>query len=339
MDFFEKIREDDSFDVDTDADQETEEVDEKEEKQELNEDFGEKYYAEAETDIDTNADINAEEDTNVEEQAKEDTYQNIADEITMVETTAVTNSTIVNTLFGFIITRHVNSESTNRYWNQNVKLLRSFYPYAKIVIIDDNSNSRFVKADFNYKNVQIVQSEYPGRGELLPYIYYARNKWFERAVIIHDSVFIHKRIPFGAIKAPVIPIWHFKSDKLHYDAAVKIARKLNYSDMLIRNLSRKRWNGCFGVQSVVKHTFAEHIVNKYNLDNAISVVKCRDDRCALERIFGIIFCLECPGLYERASLFGTIFAYSFGYNYDEYYEKLTKERKTIKPIVKVWTGR
>ena len=77
--------------------------------------------------------------------------------------------------FGFIITRHVNSETTNRYWNHSVKLLRSFYPERKIVIIDDNSNQNFVKADFDYKNVEIIQSEFPGRGELLPYYYYLKN--------------------------------------------------------------------------------------------------------------------------------------------------------------------
>ena len=80
-----------------------------------------------------------------------------------------------------------------------MKLIRSFYPFSKIIIIDDNSNYDFVKADVEYKNVEFIQSEYPGKGELLPYIYYARHKWFERAVIIHDSVFIHKRIPFGKI--------------------------------------------------------------------------------------------------------------------------------------------
>ena len=66
--------------------------------------------------------------------------------------------------FGFIITRHVNSEATNKYWNQSVKLLRTYYPYKKIVIIDDNSNQDLVKADFDYKNVEIIQSEFPGRG-------------------------------------------------------------------------------------------------------------------------------------------------------------------------------
>ena len=41
--------------------------------------------------------------------------------------------------FGFIITRHVNSENTNRYWNHSIKLLRFFYPNKKIVIIDDGN--------------------------------------------------------------------------------------------------------------------------------------------------------------------------------------------------------
>ena len=35
-------------------------------------------------------------------------------------------------LFGFIITRHVNSEKTNNYWNHSVKLIRTFYPFIKI---------------------------------------------------------------------------------------------------------------------------------------------------------------------------------------------------------------
>ena len=95
--------------------------------------------------------------------------------------------------FGFIVTRHVNSVKTNMYWNQCVKLLRTLYPMKKIIVIDDNSNYSYVKAEFDYENVTIIQSEYPGRGELLPYYYFLKNKFFENAVIIHDSVFFHKR--------------------------------------------------------------------------------------------------------------------------------------------------
>ena len=43
--------------------------------------------------------------------------------------------------FGFIITRHVNSPTTNKYWNQCVKCIRTFYPFVKIVIIDDKPNA------------------------------------------------------------------------------------------------------------------------------------------------------------------------------------------------------
>ena len=35
---------------------------------------------------------------------------------------------IVMTDFGFIITRHVNSFHTNKYWNHCIKLLRMYYP-------------------------------------------------------------------------------------------------------------------------------------------------------------------------------------------------------------------
>jgi hypothetical protein len=40
----------------------------------------------------------------------------------------------------------------------------------------------------------IINSEYHGRGELLPYYYYLQNKFVDKAVIIHDSVFINKYI-------------------------------------------------------------------------------------------------------------------------------------------------
>jgi hypothetical protein len=89
--------------------------------------------------------------------------------------------------FGFIITRHVNSEKTNKYWNHCVKCLRTFYPQKKIVIIDDNSNPSFLKAEFNYINVQVIQSEFNGRGELLPYYYFLKNKFFKNALIIDFS--------------------------------------------------------------------------------------------------------------------------------------------------------
>ena len=251
--------------------------------------------------------------------------------------------------YGFIITRHVNSEKTNRYWNHSVKLIRSLYPDKKIVIIDDNSNYQYIKADFDYKNLEIIQSEFPGRGELLPYYYYLKHKFFQNAIIIHDSVFLHSRINFESLNGVnVIPLWFFYSDKENMENTKRISRKLKNNILIVNKISHEfnvlglsmdKWFGCFGVQSYINLKFLENIENKYGITNMISAVTCRKDRCSLERIFGIIFFNECPKLHKTKSLFGDIMKYQkWGYTYDEYMDGL-KKGTIARSVVKVWTGR
>jgi len=251
--------------------------------------------------------------------------------------------------FGFIIARHVNSEKTNKYWNNCVKLIRTLYPLKKIVIIDDNSNYDFVNAEFDYKNLQIIQSEFPKCGELLPYYYFLKYKFFENAVIIHDSVFFHKRIDFENLnRVNVVPLWFFHSDTENIENTRKIVKflknyigienKLNKNIMAI-SLYTDKWYGCFGVQSYINLKFLERIEQKYGISNLIKVVKCRADRCCLERIFGCIFFTESNNLLNQKSLFGDIMKYQkWGYTYDDYVNDL-KQGVVPRGIVKVWTGR
>lgn len=255
--------------------------------------------------------------------------------------------------FGFIITRHVNSERTNKYWNHSVKLIRTLYPRAKIVIIDDNSNQQFVKADFNYKNIEIVQSEFPGRGELLPYYYYIRNKYFENAIILHDSVFIHKRINFEVLRGEkVMPLWVFEQDAENLEKTLSIAQNLNYSydisralcikDMktLVLELPRAKWYGCFGCQAYINHGFLVSLEKKYRISSLVDAVKTRPDRCCLERILGCIFSRENPRVGINQGLFGSIFKHyrGFEYTFDDYIDDLQRGRLPAR-TVKVWTGR
>lgn len=256
-----------------------------------------------------------------------------------------------DTSYGFIMTRHVNSEITNNYWNQSIKCIRKFYPDVKIIVIDDNSNYNFVKANYEYKNVEIIQSQYKGAGELLPYYYFYKNKFFDNAFIIHDSIFIHKKINFDKIKNfDVLPLWHFNPDKenvhnsLHLVSNFKnqmaLYKNLTLSDVTI--LGRKpEWYGCFGVQSYINHNFLFKIANKYNLFTLLNKVKTRPDRCCLERIFGLIFNLESGITQKYKSLFGDIHNYNplFNYTYDKYKYDLTVRKKIPKNIIKVWTGR
>ena len=251
--------------------------------------------------------------------------------------------------YGFIITRYVNSEKTNRYWNQSVKLIRTYYPYRQIVIIDDNSNYDFVNSDHEYKNISIVQSEFPGRGELLPFIYYLKYKWFANAVIIHDSLFIHNRIPFEQFKLPIIPLWHSDYDKENLQNLLRISKYLKKNSLLNKILNgneinilgiNNKYSLCFGVQCYINLHFLENIEIKYSISNLVNAVHCRADRCALERIFGIIFTIEYPKLHNMPSFFGNIHKTknAFTYNYDSYIGDL-QENKLSHKFVKVWTGR
>jgi len=253
--------------------------------------------------------------------------------------------------FGFIITRHVNSEITNKYWNNSIKLLKFFYPNQKIIIIDDNSNKDFLKEDYIYNNIEIIQSEFPGCGELLPYYYYIKNKFFENAVILHDSVFFHKRINFERLQdVKVLPLWFFYPDKENSFNTIKlidhlknkhiIKDKLSSSSVTLFSLSETKWYGCFGCQSYINHKFLLHIENKYNISNLTRYIKNRPDRCCLERIMGCIFFSEYPNISKQKSILGDIMTYHLWGNYNyNMYENDFKKGTIPKAIIKVWTGR
>jgi hypothetical protein len=253
--------------------------------------------------------------------------------------------------FGFILTRHVNSARTNQYWNHCVQCIRRLYPQNRIVIIDDNSNEEFLQSEKEYENVTIVESKFKKRGELLPYYYLLKEKYFPYAVILHDSVFFHKRLNFEKLlHINVIPLWHFPADKenalnslqisTHLTNRFSVQSKLMLTDNIL-GMSHHNWSGCFGCQCFISLNFLNYLESKYHITNMIELVKCRKDRCCLERIFGVIFYTEnAKQLSINRSLFGRIHNHyaAFKYNYEKYLADLGKNLTRGK-VVKVWTGR
>lgn len=266
----------------------------------------------------------------------------------------MTENKNINLNYGFIITRHVNSELTNKYWNNCINCIRYFYPLHKIVIIDDSSNYEYVKQynHINDENISIIKSEYPKRGELLPYYYFYKNRYFDNAVILHDSVFFHNRINFNILinkNIQVLPLWHFHADRDNYintyklslvlNNSINIQKKITGNDEGLLGLKQNKWYGCFGVQCFINYNFLNNIVNKYKIFNLLNSINNRADRCCLERIFGAIFYSECRELYKYKSLFGDIYAHQkWGYNYNQYINDY-KNKNIKKSIIKVWTGR
>ena len=275
--------------------------------------------------------------------------------------------------FGFILTRHVKCAQTNEYWNRCVSLLRRFYPKRKIIIIDDNSNQEYVKGFREYSNVEIIPSEFPGRGEILPYYYFHKHHFFDVAIILHDSVFFHRRIPFEKFHAiHAVPFWSFDADTENVENSLRLISKMKNQHALVPCLMKDNttvssifsagpfrshefpilgmpksfsnseygaWSGCFGVQSFIRHSFLHVLVEKYDIFQMLPFVKNRNDRCCLERIFGVLFFLELK--HKSFSLFGNIRTHNnnFNYTYEKYKEDAFVKKQIPHPVTKIWTGR
>ena len=235
---------------------------------------------------------------------------------------------------GFIMLRHVKCKVTNEYWIESYNCLRKFYPNNHIMIIDDNSNYDFITAII-LVNTTIIQSEYKQRGELLPYIYYLRYPIFDKAVIIHDSVFFQQYVDF---QHENVPLWYFNRNDIliqNRPKELELLKALNNNEPLLELYNSKLFNGCFGSMSIINFTFLDKINIKYNLGNLIQHITSRDQRMVLERVIGVIFSYENI----KNSVFGDIFSYNCGYTYDRYlFDKKSCYMPMI-PVIKIWSGR
>ena len=249
--------------------------------------------------------------------------------------------------YGFVITRHVRSEETNLIWLTCVAQIQKFHPNKKIVIIDDNSNYEHVK---NVKNIDlsnciIIDSEFKGSGELLPYYYYSKNKWFDKMIFVHDSVFVNSEIDVNSVEN-VKFLWYFNggdgSNKTADDNVERLLRCTNtiYTDELIDLFKSNNWKGCWGVMSIITHDYLVHLFNKYNLTELVNHVKDREDRGATERVFGLICCFEDRGLTNNnnISIYDHYSNNVVDKNVGDYLQDID-DNKFDKKIIKLFFGR
>lgn len=228
---------------------------------------------------------------------------------------------------GFIMLRHVNNQFTNQYWIHCYNSIRKYYPENWILIIDDNSNYQHVTHHAVY-NTTIIQSEFPGRGELLPYYYYVHNQLFDIAVIIHDSVFVNKYIDFNVDKYKLI--WEFEHKWDQIEDERKIINVFNDAELLKFYDNKSLWKGCFGGMVVIRHDFLLEINNKYEISKLLDHILNRYNRCSFERVIACLLQKTQP----KTVLYGNI------HNYMKWCTKFhQKESFNHLPLIKVWTGR
>lgn len=236
--------------------------------------------------------------------------------------------------FGFIILRHVNSGLTNQYWIECYNCIRKFYN-DKIVIIDDNSIQDFL-TPHPVENCIVIRSEFPKRGELLPYYYFYKYRWFSQVMMIHDSMFIQCKFEIPELKT-VRFLWQFEHSWNNIAEEKSFITLLNHKETLNQVYDDKtKWKGCFGVMSVINIDFLTKIEENFGFFRFLEVVTTRLQRMCIERIFALLCHYLDENLISDPSILGDIhFHRNAGtYNYASY-----KKDKHNAKIVKVWSGR
>ena len=74
--------------------------------------------------------------------------------------------------------------------------------------------------------------------------------------------------------------------------------------------------------------------DKYNISNLVKYITCRQDRMALERVFGCLFTKENSS--NPSSMLGNIHKYCC---VGQYYQWYIENRIHDDPLIKLWSGR
>lgn len=242
----------------------------------------------------------------------------------------------LNNSFGFIILRCVKKIEHTKMWEKCYDNIRKFYN-NKIIIIDDGSDKKLINKK-KLVNTIIIDSEYIGVGELLPYYYFYKLKPFDIALILHDSMFILEKIKIENYDIKFL--WHFNNhsyDNVYFE--ILYLKLLNNNSELLSFYNKKNlWDGCFGVASIVKYNYIKLLQDKYNIFILLNSIKNREQRMIIERIFGLLAFYLKKVNFNNHSLYGDIFDYPnmFSYSWNDFInDNFVLDTK----IAKVWCDR
>lgn len=247
---------------------------------------------------------------------------------------------------GAVLLRHVCDSLTDLYWKRAYRAIRRFHPEIPVMIVDDSSDRQFLQEDIVLTHCTVIYDyDHKGRGELLPYWYFYRLRPFDQAIILHDSTFLQAPITCDLQEQEGIQfLWtipHIYDDALQVEIQELIGALPEVEREDVRSMYRHTkadWTGIFGVMSIVDGKWLDEVIQRFDLfDRWFPIIKNRQYRCALERVFGLVAYYH-QRTRVRTSMFGKIQQYiRWGVTFMEY---LANEATyQAYPVMKVWSGR
>ena len=235
-----------------------------------------------------------------------------------------------------------------KHWNNLGKIEERILPYINDDVYGKYRGEKTIWEEL--PNCIYIKSEFKGRGEFLGYYYFYKLRPTKQCVVLHDSVFINKPIPFYLNRQCTF-LWHFnksvclnkgnrkdviKKEEIYSYIKLLTDNNNTYND-IVNYVNKQQWIGCFGIMSIIHIDFLESLQSKYQVfDVVLQHITSRHKRQCLERLFGIIVCYE---LKKVKSVYGDIKKYcKWGTPYKPDMISIETLREKL-PITKVWTGR
>jgi hypothetical protein len=235
----------------------------------------------------------------------------------------------------FVILRNIQKTSDNDLWLSAYQSIRQFYT-NQIIIIDDNSTLN----TFNGKlvNTEIIQSEYNGAGEILPYYYFLKGKWADTMIFLHDSMVLHRLFTEDELDHEVVMHWHFnEKDTVNVKKSVTLLSYLIKSKEIEEYAVNGEWVGVFGGACIIDLSVIEMLEEKYKVTNLVNFIRTRKQRQLIERVLGILLCYEK----NVTSNFGDIHKYPKNFesiNLQTSIHNISQANYNT-AIIKLWRGR
>lgn len=235
----------------------------------------------------------------------------------------------------FVILRNIQKTSDNDLWLACYHSIRQFYT-NQIIIIDDNSSVNTVNGKL--VNTEIIQSEFNGAGEILPYYYFNKENWADTMIFMHDSMVLHRLFTEDELDHEVVFHWHFKeTNEVITKKTLSLLSSITKSKEIEDYAKSKAWIGAFGCAGMIDYTVVTMLEEKYKLSKLVAVIRTRKQRELVERILGILLSYEK----KVVSNFGDILNYPYKFEANNLQTSLynISQANYNTAIVKLWRGR
>jgi hypothetical protein len=246
-----------------------------------------------------------------------------------------------NHSYVFVILRNIRHTKDNDLWISSYNSIRRFYTNP-IKIIDDNSSIN----TFNGKliDTEVIQSEWNGAGEILPYYYFMKHKWAERMIFIHDSMFLSRPFNVSELSDSVRFHWYFLNKKDDRKYIAYLSALSNSEPLIDYSKQSSLWKGCFGATTIIDLDIVHKLEEKYGMfSRLVMAIRARPEREMFERIFGMILFYEGYVTDLKCSNFGDIHRYPNAFESQFQTVELASQQMLASgyesAIVKVWRGR